>query len=99
MITISVNDYVKENHLVDFTLTAQIFDIFIRPKYTWFNQYIFKGDWKCWNDKFSFLTRLRNPVAHNNSFDKLDKEIEIAREYCQEIKNAIIEYEGHLRKE
>ena len=48
----------KEYHLVDFTLTAQIFDIFIRPKHTWFNQYVFKGEWKCWNDKFSFLTLL-----------------------------------------
>lgn len=73
------------NHLVDFTLTAQIFDIFIRPAKKWFNHHIFTGDWNTWNNKFDFLTKIRNPIAHNNGHQNLQDEIRVATKYCQEI--------------
>lgn len=80
-------------HLVDFTLTAQIFDIFIRPNWTWFNNHIFKGSREEWNSKFEFLTKLRNPIAHNNLVGNMDEEKRIAREHCQEVSTAIKEWQ------
>lgn len=80
-------------HLVDFTLTSQIFDLFIRPNWKWFNTYIFKGRKEEWNSKFEFLTILRNPVAHNNAIENMEEEMRIAREYCQEVSAAIKEWQ------
>lgn len=81
------------NHLVDFTLTAQIFDIFIRPAKYWFNNHIFTGDWNTWNNKFEFLTKVRNPVAHNNIPQYIQEEIRVATQYCQEISAQIKEWQ------
>lgn len=80
-------------HLVDFTLTSQIFDLFIRPNWKWFNTHIFKGNREEWNTKFEFLTRLRNPVAHNNVIGNMEEEMRIAREYCQEVSKSIREWQ------
>ena len=80
-------------HLVDFTLTAQIFDIFIRPNWKWFNNHIFEGNRDEWNTKFEFLTALRNPVAHNNVIGNMEEEMRVAREYCQEVSTAIKEWQ------
>lgn len=87
-----------EGHDVEFTLTAQIFDIFIRPMQTWFNQYVFKGNWRDWNNKFEHLTKLRNPIAHNNNSGSLEEEVRIASEYCKEINCAIREWQKSLIK-
>lgn len=80
-------------HLVDFTLTAQIFDLFIRPNWKWFNTHIFKGSREEWNTKFDFLTTLRNPVAHNNVIGNMEEEMRVAREYCQDVSTAIKEWQ------
>lgn len=80
-------------HLVDFTLTAQIFDLFIRPNWKWFNTHIFKGSREEWNTKFEFLTALRNPVAHNNVIGNMEEEMRVAREYCQNVTAAIKEWQ------
>lgn len=80
-------------HLVDFTLTAQIFDLFIRPNWKWFNTHIFKGSREEWNTKFEFLTALRNPVAHNNVIGNMEEEMRVAREYCQDVTAAIKEWQ------
>lgn len=80
-------------HLVDFTLTAQIFDLFIRPNWIWFNTHIFKGNRDEWNTKFNFLTILRNPVAHNNVIGNMEEEMRVAREYCQDVTAAIKEWQ------
>lgn len=80
-------------HLVDFTLTAQIFDLFIRPNWKWFNTHIFRGNRDEWNTKFEFLTTLRNPVAHNNVIGNMEEEIRIAREYCQDVSTSIKEWQ------
>lgn len=80
-------------HDVEFTLTAQIFDIFIRPMQKWFNTFVFKGNWRDWNNKFDYLTKLRNPIAHNNNSGSLEEEMRIASEYCKEINLAIREWQ------
>lgn len=80
-------------HLVDFTLTAQLFDIFIRPNWEWFKNHIFKGSREEWNTKFEFLTILRNPIAHNNLIGNMEEEMRIAREYCQDVSTAIKEWQ------
>lgn len=80
-------------HLVDFTLTAQIFDLFIRPNWKWFNTHIFKGNREDWNTKFEFLTLLRNPIAHNNIIGNMEEEMRIAREYCQSVSTSIKEWQ------
>lgn len=81
-------------HDANFTLTAQIFDIFIRPLQEWYKAHIFKGNWFDWNEKFKFLTKVRNPVAHNNSGD-IDEEMRLASQYCKEIKHAIREWQSN----
>lgn len=85
-------------HLVDFTLTAQIFDIFIRPNWKWFNTHIFKGNREEWNTKFEFLTLLRNPVAHNNVIGDMEEEMRVAREYCIDVSTAIKEWQKNRIK-
>lgn len=81
-------------HLADFTLTSQIFDLFIRPGWSWFNAHIFiRGNYSEWNGKFDFLIRLRNPVAHNNVIGHMEEEMRVARDYCQEITACIREWQ------
>lgn len=77
----------KESHTVDFTLTAQLFDLFIMPNWLWFNT-IFKGAQSDWKKKFYFLVNFRNPVAHNNLayLEELEK---VATVYCKEVCSAI----------
>lgn len=83
----------NSGHLVDFTLTSQIFDIFIRPNWKWFQMHIFKGTREEWNTKFEFLTILRNPIAHNNVIGNMEEEMRIATSYCKSIDTAIEEWQ------
>ena len=76
------------NHIVDFTLTSQIFNIFIKWDWTWFGN-VFKGQKMEWHSKFDHLTNVRDPIAHSNPGD-IKSEMELARTYCSEIKNSII---------
>lgn len=91
--SIMINKFpqLKNNHFIYFTLTSQIFDIFIQPEQKWYNEHVFTGNWQKWTEKFKHLKELRNPVAHNNDLDKLNKEVEKAKHYCQDIKKAIAE--------
>lgn len=77
----------RGNHIVDFTLTSQIFNIFIKWDWAWFGS-VFWGQKMEWYNKFDHLTKVRNPVAHNNPGD-IKAEMDLARRYCSEIKNAI----------
>lgn len=80
--------------VVDFTLTSQIFDIFIKPNWEWFNTHIFKGGSRdFWYNKFDYLTKLRNPIAHNNKTVNMDKEMEIATGHCKDVSTAIREWQ------
>ena len=74
-------------HDVNFALTAQLFDIFIRNDWNWFTQ-IFSGGQNVWNSKFVFLTKVRNPIAHNNP-GLSQSDIDVAYDYCKEICTAI----------
>lgn len=89
--------YMKDEHLVNFTLTSQIFDIFIKPNWKWFNHHIFKGTRDEWFTKFEFLTIFRNPVAHNNIIGK--EEQRIASDYCNDITTAIREWQKNKYKD
>ena len=86
----------RGNHIVDFTLTSQIFNIFIKWDWAWFGS-VFTGQKMEWHNKFDHLTKVRNPVAHNNPGD-LRAEMEIARTFCSDIKNAIQTWEKNRYK-
>lgn len=79
------------HHLVDYTLTSQIFTMFIKVDWDWYSRRIFKGQREDWFKKFDFLTNLRDPIAHNNPMD-LEEDKHIASEYCKEICTAIHEW-------
>lgn len=82
----------SSNHLVEFTLTPQIFDIFIRPAWKqWFCNVFTGSDYQTWNAKFEHLTKVRNPICHNN-IGIPEHDIEIAHKYCIEVRKAIEEW-------
>ena len=85
------------HHLVDYTLTSQIFTMFIKVDWNWYSQRIFKGQREDWFKKFDFLTNLRDPIAHNNPMD-LEEDKRIAREYCNEICTAIHDWQKSRSK-
>lgn len=87
---ISTFPTMRGNHIVDFTLTSQIFDIFIKWDWGWFGN-VFQGEKMEWHNKFEHLTKVRNPVAHNNP-GNIKAEMELARTYCTEINNCIINW-------
>ena len=79
----------SSNHLVQFTLTPQLFDIFIRPAWKqWFCNVFTGSDYQAWKTKFDHLTKVRNPVCHNNSGIP-DYDLDIAQKYCVEVRTAI----------
>lgn len=84
---ISTFPAMRGNHIVDFTLTSQIFDIFIKWDWSWFGS-VFIGDKAGWHSKFDHLSKVRNPVMHNNPGD-IKADIDLAKQYCTEIDNAI----------
>ena len=80
------------NHLVDYTLTRDMYNIFINTGWgTWFNQ-VFGAEKKPWSIKFLYLAEVRNPMAHNNSEFISEEQKTLATTYCQEIKKAIREW-------
>lgn len=84
---ISTFPTMRGNHIVDFTLTSQLFDIFIKWDWGWFGN-VFQGPKMDWHSKFDHLTKVRNPVAHNNP-GNIRAEMELARTYCTEINQCI----------
>lgn len=80
----------RGNHIVDFTLTSQIFDIFIKCDWSWFGN-VFLGERADWFRKFEHITKVRNPVAHNNPGD-IRAEKDLAKTYCIEIQNSIADW-------
>lgn len=84
--------------LVDYTLTRDMFNVFINVAWKdWFYR-VFGVDKKTWSSKFNFLAEIRNPMAHNNSEFISEEQKTLATNYCQDIKNAIIEW-GNKRIE
>lgn len=77
----------KNDHIVSFTLTSQIFNLFIKVDWGWFGN-IFKGGKQNWDNKFNHLINVRDPIAHNNP-GEFESEKELAKRYCKEILESI----------
>lgn len=82
----------KKYDLINFTNTNHIFELFIRRDKKWFIDNVFKETYNYWNPRFKKLQDVRNPVAHNNTIGEIASEIDLAREYCEEIKQAIVKW-------
>lgn len=85
---VSTFQTMRGNHIADFTLTSQIFDIFVKWDWSWFGG-IFIGDKNGWFNRFDHLTKVRNPIAHNNPGD-ITADVDLAKQYCVEIASAIL---------
>lgn len=89
--TLNLFPNASEN-LIDYTLTKDMYNLFISPAWRdWFNQ-VFGADKKSWANRFVFLAQVRNPVAHNNKEFISDEDITKATEYCKLIKRAIMDW-------
>lgn len=80
-------------NLVDYTQASSVFTIFISPGWNWFSG-IFKGknsyaNKQEWEDKFSYLAYVRNPMAHNNEDFLSPEAVNMATQYCREITDVI----------
>lgn len=81
-------------NLVDYTLTRDMYDVFMKKAWNeWFKN-IFIGPLKDWASKFNFLADIRNPMAHNNREFISQEQIQIATQYCEEINRTITEWEA-----
>jgi len=80
------------DHLVDYTMTRDMYNVFMSMAWKdWFSN-IFGPDKKQWANIFNYLSDIRNPIAHNNKDFICQDQITIAQEYCNKVKNAIIEW-------
>lgn len=95
--TLNLFPSASEN-LIDYTLSKDMYTLFISPAWKdWFNQ-VFGEDKKPWATRFLFLAQVRNPIAHNNREFISDEQITTASEYCRLIKSAIKDW-GANREE
>ncbi len=82
------------DNLVDYTLTRDMYDIFMSVAWQdWFGK-VFEGPKKDWSKKFTFLADVRNPIAHNNREFISQETIQRATEICNEIIRIIGEWEA-----
>jgi len=72
------------NHLVDYTYPDDMMACFISSDWSYFSK-IFKKTLPEWSPIFSHLSKIRNPLAHNNSNFLSDSDRNKAIGYCQEI--------------
>lgn len=79
--------------LVDYTLTRDMYDVFMYKAWgDWFGD-VFLGAQKDWAAKFNFLSDIRNPMAHNNREFIKEEQVHEATNYCNEIVRTIKEWE------
>lgn len=71
-------------HLVDYTYPYDMFDCFIHSDWSWFSK-IFGKQFNDWKPKFDLLSKVRNPIAHNNQGFLATSDLNSATAYCQEI--------------
>lgn len=82
------------SNLIDYTLTRDMYDVFMAKAWNdWFGK-VFPGQKKDWGAKFNFLADIRNPMAHNNREFVSQEQILKATEYCNEIVRTIAEWEA-----
>lgn len=82
------------NNLIDYTLTRDMYNVFMAKAWTdWFGN-VFVGKKNDWATKFNYLADIRNPMAHNNREFISQEQIQKATNYCEEISRLIKEWEG-----
>jgi len=82
------------DNLVDYTLTRDMYDVFMSVAWQdWFGK-VFEGQKKDWAKKFNFLADIRNPMAHNNREFISQETIQSATEICNDIIRIIGEWEA-----
>ncbi len=82
------------SNLIDYTLTRDMYNVFMAKAWNdWFGK-VFSGQRKDWAAKFNFLAEVRNPMAHNNREFISQEDILKATEYCNEIVRTISEWEA-----
>lgn len=80
------------DNLIDYTLTRDMYDIFMSVAWKdWFGN-VFGADKKPWSTVFSYLADIRNPMAHNNKEFISQDQITKAKEYCEKVTKAIREW-------
>ena len=85
------------DNLIDYTLTRDMYDIFMSVAWRdWFGN-VFGPDKKAWSTVFSYLADIRNPMAHNNKEFISQDQITKAQEYCEKVRKAIKDW-GALRE-
>ncbi len=81
-------------NLIDYTLTRDMYNVFMAKAWSdWFGN-VFPGQKKDWAAKFNYLADIRNPMAHNNREFISNEQILKATEYCNEILRVIGEWEA-----
>lgn len=81
-------------NLIDYTMSREMYNVFMAPAWNDWFQKIFVGNRKDWAAKFNFLAEIRNPMAHNNREFISQEQITIAIQYCEEINRTIEEWEA-----
>lgn len=81
-------------NLIDYTMSREMYNVFMAPAWNDWFQKIFIGNKKDWSTKFNFLAEVRNPMAHNNREFISQEQIMLATQYCEEINRTIEEWEA-----
>ncbi|MCX7998562.1 MAG: Swt1 family HEPN domain-containing protein [Leptospiraceae bacterium] len=72
------------SHLVDYTYPQGLWDLFFTDDWNWFQKVL--GNQKAsWQEKFFFLAKVRNPIAHSNQEFVNREEQAKAKQICEEI--------------
>lgn len=83
------------DHLIDYTLTRNMYDLFISTAWSDFFEKIFQGNKKDWAKIFKFLSDIRNPMAHNNKEFISADQLATAKIYCDKIIKKIDSWENN----
>jgi hypothetical protein len=70
--------------LIDYTYPKHFYDYIISSNWDWFKP-ILKSEKGYWKPRFDLLTKIRNPLAHNNKSFLSNEENSLASIYCKEI--------------
>lgn len=70
--------------LIDYTYPKHFYDYIISSNWDWFKP-ILNKDKGYWKARFDLLTKIRNPLAHNNKSFLSSEENSLASIYCKEI--------------
>jgi len=83
------------NNLVDYTYPLDLFDCFISTDWNYFKN-IFGLTKKEWKPDFLHLAKIRNPIAHNNSYFISDDDKNLAKGICKKILEKISIYNNSI---